>query len=36
MSYKVLDGYWSDAGTFESLLRAGIMVEKYREKNAYQ
>jgi len=36
MGYKVLDGYWSDAGTFESLLRAGIMVEKYREKNAYQ
>jgi len=36
MSYKVLDGYWSDAGTFESLLSAGIMVEKYREKNAYQ
>jgi glucose-1-phosphate thymidylyltransferase len=31
MGYKVLDGYWSDAGTFESLLRAGVMVEK--EKN---
>lgn len=30
MRYKVLDGYWSDAGTFESLLRAGVMVEKYR------
>ena len=26
MGYKVLDGYWSDAGTFESLLRAGLMV----------
>ncbi len=32
MGYKVLDGYWSDAGTFESLLRAGMIVEKYREK----
>ena len=28
----VLDGGWSDAGTFESLLRAGVMVEKHREK----
>ncbi len=36
MGYSVLDGYWSDAGTFESLLRAGVMVEKYREENAYQ
>jgi glucose-1-phosphate thymidylyltransferase len=33
MGYKVLDGYWSDAGTFESLLRAGNIVQKYREKN---
>ena len=32
MRYRVLDGYWSDAGTFESLLRAGVMVERYREK----
>jgi glucose-1-phosphate thymidylyltransferase len=31
MGYKVLAGYWSDAGTFESLLRAGVMVQKYRE-----
>ena len=28
MGYSVLDGYWSDAGTFESLLRAGVMVER--------
>ena len=27
MGYSVLDGYWSDAGTFGSLLRAGVMVE---------
>ena len=31
MGYRVLDGYWSDAGTFESLLRAGVMVQGYRE-----
>ncbi|MEA2000150.1 MAG: sugar phosphate nucleotidyltransferase, partial [Euryarchaeota archaeon] len=31
MGYRVLDGYWSDAGTFESLLRAGVMVQRYRE-----
>jgi glucose-1-phosphate thymidylyltransferase len=30
MGYSVLEGYWSDAGTFESLLRAGGMVEKYK------
>jgi glucose-1-phosphate thymidylyltransferase len=28
----VLDGYWTDAGTFESLLRAGMIVKKHREK----
>jgi glucose-1-phosphate thymidylyltransferase len=27
MGYRVLGGYWSDAGTFESLLRAGVMVQ---------
>jgi glucose-1-phosphate thymidylyltransferase len=32
MGYKVLDGYWNDAGTFGSLLRAGIMVETFKEK----
>ena len=35
MGYSVLDGYWSDAGTFESLLRAGIMVKKRRLNTAY-
>jgi len=30
MGYRVLDGYWSDAGTFESLLRAGVMVQRWR------
>ena len=27
MGYSVLDGGWSDAGTFGSLLRVGVMVE---------
>ena len=27
MGYSVLDGYWSDAGTFGSLLRAGMVVK---------
>ena len=31
MGYTVLDGFWSDAGTFESLLKAGILVRKYRK-----
>jgi len=28
MQYSVLQGYWSDAGTFDSLLRAGLLVQK--------
>lgn len=28
MGFSVLDGFWSDAGTFESLLRAGKMVRE--------
>ena len=27
MGYSVLEGDWSDAGTFGSLLRAGVMVQ---------
>ncbi len=30
MEYRILDGFWSDAGTFESLLRASLMVERYK------
>jgi glucose-1-phosphate thymidylyltransferase len=26
MTYEVLDGWWTDAGTFESLLRAANLV----------
>ena len=28
MKYSVVEGHWSDAGTFDSLLRAGLMVQK--------
>lgn len=30
MEYRILDGFWSDAGTFESLLRASLMVQKHK------
>jgi len=30
MSYSMLSGYWSDAGTFESLFRASELVRKMR------
>ena len=37
MGYSVLDGGWSDAGTFGSLLRAGVMVEsEMSNKNELQ
>ncbi len=28
MSYRVLEGWWTDAGTFESLHRAGVLVRE--------
>ena len=31
MEYGMLKGYWSDAGTFESLLRAGELVQQQNE-----
>jgi glucose-1-phosphate thymidylyltransferase len=31
MGFTVLDGFWSDAGTFDSLLKAGILVQKYKK-----
>jgi glucose-1-phosphate thymidylyltransferase len=33
MEYGILEGFWSDAGTFESLLRAGMMVKQYIKKS---
>ena len=34
MSYDVLKGYWSDCGTFESLLRASQMVARQRRNGS--
>ena len=33
MEYGVLEGFWSDAGTFESLLRAEMLVREYINEN---
>ncbi len=33
MTYSVLDGWWTDAGTFESLLRANTLVAKTGANN---
>ncbi|KKH16915.1 sugar phosphate nucleotidyltransferase [Methanosarcina mazei] len=33
MEYGVLEGFWSDAGTFESLLRAGMLVKQNIQKD---
>ena len=33
MEYGVLEGFWSDAGTFESLLRAGMLVQQHPQKD---
>jgi glucose-1-phosphate thymidylyltransferase len=34
MAYAVVDGWWSDAGTFESLLRCNILVASQSDANA--
>jgi len=31
MEYRILYGFWSDAGTFESLLRAGVLIQNHRK-----
>jgi len=33
MEYRILDGFWSDAGTFESLLRASLLISDQNNKN---
>ena len=33
MAYSVLDGWWTDAGTFESLLRANNLVAQTGANN---
>ena len=32
MHFSLLKGFWSDAGTFDSLLRASLCVQEYRQK----
>lgn len=32
MRYSMLEGFWSDAGTFESLMRASLLVQQWRNK----
>ena len=34
MDFYLLKGYWSDAGTFESLFRAGELVRNKRFSNS--
>lgn len=33
MKYTILKGFWTDAGTFDTLIRAGVLVQKYRQGN---
>ena len=33
MEYRILDGFWSDAGTFESLFRASELVKNLNNEN---
>jgi glucose-1-phosphate thymidylyltransferase len=30
MKFSILKGYWSDAGTFDSLIRASVLIQKHR------
>jgi glucose-1-phosphate thymidylyltransferase len=32
MQYSILKGFWTDAGTFDTLLRASVLVQQYRSK----
>ena len=34
MTYGIVDGWWSDAGTFDSLLRTNILVASQLERNS--
>lgn len=33
MRYSILRGFWTDAGTFDTLIRAGVLIQKYRKSN---
>lgn len=32
MKFAILKGFWTDAGTFDTLIRAGVLVQKYKMK----
>jgi glucose-1-phosphate thymidylyltransferase len=34
MTFGFLEGWWTDAGTFDSLIRAGNLVKEMRSKQA--
>jgi glucose-1-phosphate thymidylyltransferase len=34
MEYRIFKGFWSDAGTFESLLRASLMVKQHQKSDS--
>jgi len=34
MTYAIVDGWWSDAGTFDSLLRSNILVASQAESDS--
>jgi glucose-1-phosphate thymidylyltransferase len=36
MEYRILDGFWSDAGTFESLLRAGVLIQNHSKNRSME
>jgi glucose-1-phosphate thymidylyltransferase len=36
MEYRIFKGFWSDAGTFESLLRASLMIQKERSNSPHR
>lgn len=35
MTFSLLSGFWSDAGTFDSLVRAGAIIQEYRKRQEH-
>jgi glucose-1-phosphate thymidylyltransferase len=35
MTFSLLKGFWSDAGTFDSLIRAGVIIQEYRKRQEH-
>lgn len=36
MKFSLLSGFWTDAGTFDSLVRAGIIIQEYRKRQEHE